>query len=136
MVNIAPSRVHRIPRLWDLRKAVLFPSISAGNGRRCLDACLSSTFTYRDNLLDRVTTESKRKLRIYLDSGRECMGRTQSDSISIPFRKPATVLKIETIQDWNALSSYLSSGFQRRLRKYSRQLFGSEGSSLTRRKES
>src|SRR5206468_9615364 len=26
-----------------------------------------------------------------------------------------------------------SSGFQRRLRKYSRQLFGSEGSSLTRR---
>jgi hypothetical protein len=64
------------------------------------------------------------------------MGRTQSDSISIPFRKPATVLKIETIQDWNALSSYLSSGFQRRLRKYSRQLFGSEGSSLTRRKES
>ena len=32
-------------------------------------ACLSSTFTYRDNLLDRVSTESKRKLRIYLDSG-------------------------------------------------------------------
>src|SRR5262249_13006017 len=32
-------------------------------------ACLSSKFTYRDNLLDRVSTESKRKLRIYLDSG-------------------------------------------------------------------
>ena len=32
-------------------------------------ACLSSTFTYRDNLLDRVSTESKRKLQIYLDSG-------------------------------------------------------------------
>jgi len=32
-------------------------------------ACLSSTFTYRDNLLDRLSTESKRKLRIYLDSG-------------------------------------------------------------------
>src|ERR1051325_5122458 len=32
-------------------------------------ACLSSTFTYRDNLLDRISTESKRKLRIYLDSG-------------------------------------------------------------------
>ncbi len=32
-------------------------------------ACLSSTFTYRDNLLDRVSSEPKRKLRIYLDSG-------------------------------------------------------------------
>jgi enterochelin esterase-like enzyme len=32
-------------------------------------ACLSSTFTYQDNLLDRISTESKRKLRIYLDSG-------------------------------------------------------------------
>jgi enterochelin esterase-like enzyme len=32
-------------------------------------ACLSSTFTYRDNLLDRVSAEPKRKFRIYLDSG-------------------------------------------------------------------
>jgi predicted alpha/beta superfamily hydrolase len=32
-------------------------------------ACLSSTFTYRDNLLERVSTEPKRKIRIYLDSG-------------------------------------------------------------------
>jgi predicted alpha/beta superfamily hydrolase len=32
-------------------------------------ACLSSTFTYRDNLLERVSTEPKREIRIYLDSG-------------------------------------------------------------------
>ena len=32
-------------------------------------ACLSSTFGYRDNLLDRVSSEPKRKIRIYLDSG-------------------------------------------------------------------
>lgn len=32
-------------------------------------ACLSSTFTYRDNLLDRVSSEPKRKIQIYLDSG-------------------------------------------------------------------
>jgi predicted alpha/beta superfamily hydrolase len=32
-------------------------------------ACLSSTFGYRDNLIERVATESKRNLRIYLDSG-------------------------------------------------------------------
>ena len=32
-------------------------------------ACLSSTFAYRDNLLERVFAEPKRKLRIYLDSG-------------------------------------------------------------------
>jgi predicted alpha/beta superfamily hydrolase len=32
-------------------------------------ACLSSTFTYRDDLLERISTESKRKIRIYLDSG-------------------------------------------------------------------
>jgi predicted alpha/beta superfamily hydrolase len=32
-------------------------------------ACLSSTFTYRDDLLDRVSKEAKRKIRIYLDSG-------------------------------------------------------------------
>jgi predicted alpha/beta superfamily hydrolase len=32
-------------------------------------ACLSSTFTYRDNLLERVSAEPKRKLQIYLDSG-------------------------------------------------------------------
>jgi predicted alpha/beta superfamily hydrolase len=32
-------------------------------------ACLSSTFTYRDNLLERVSAEPKRKIRIYLDSG-------------------------------------------------------------------
>jgi predicted alpha/beta superfamily hydrolase len=31
--------------------------------------CLSSTFTYRDNLLDRVSSEPKRKIQIYLDSG-------------------------------------------------------------------
>ena len=32
-------------------------------------ACLSSTFTYRDNLLDRVSSERKRKILIYLESG-------------------------------------------------------------------
>ena len=32
-------------------------------------ACLSSTFTYQDNLLDRVSSERKRKIVIYLDSG-------------------------------------------------------------------
>ncbi|HEY2143959.1 MAG TPA: alpha/beta hydrolase-fold protein [Candidatus Udaeobacter sp.] len=32
-------------------------------------ACLSSPFTYRDNLLERVSSEPKRKLWIYLDSG-------------------------------------------------------------------
>jgi predicted alpha/beta superfamily hydrolase len=32
-------------------------------------ACLSSTFTYRDDLLERVATESKRDVKIYLDSG-------------------------------------------------------------------
>jgi predicted alpha/beta superfamily hydrolase len=32
-------------------------------------ACLSSTFAYRDDLLERVFAEPKRKLRIYLDSG-------------------------------------------------------------------
>src|SRR5213594_1736767 len=32
-------------------------------------ACLSSTFAYRDDLLERVFVEPKRKLRIYLDSG-------------------------------------------------------------------
>ena len=50
---------------------VLFRFILDGNGRKVFGkiACLSSTFTYRDNLLDCVSTESKRKLRIYLDSG-------------------------------------------------------------------
>jgi len=32
-------------------------------------ACLSSTFAYRDDLLERVSAEPKRKIRIYLDSG-------------------------------------------------------------------
>jgi predicted alpha/beta superfamily hydrolase len=32
-------------------------------------ACLSSTFAYRDDLLDRVSVEPKRRIRIYLDSG-------------------------------------------------------------------
>jgi predicted alpha/beta superfamily hydrolase len=32
-------------------------------------ACLSSTFTFRDDLLERVSTEPKRTLQIYLDSG-------------------------------------------------------------------
>jgi predicted alpha/beta superfamily hydrolase len=32
-------------------------------------ACLSSTFGYRDDLLERVSAEARRKLRIYLDSG-------------------------------------------------------------------
>ena len=32
-------------------------------------ACLSSTFGFRDNLLERVSQEPKRPLRIYLDSG-------------------------------------------------------------------
>ena len=32
-------------------------------------ACLSSTFTFRDDLLKRVSTERKRKIKIYLDSG-------------------------------------------------------------------
>jgi enterochelin esterase-like enzyme len=30
-------------------------------------ACLSSTFTFRDNLLERVTEEKKRNIKIYLD---------------------------------------------------------------------
>ena len=33
------------------------------------------------------------------------MGCAQSDSIPVPFWKPATVLKIETIQGWDALES-------------------------------
>jgi predicted alpha/beta superfamily hydrolase len=32
-------------------------------------ACLSSTFTFRDNLLERISAEPKRNIRIYLDSG-------------------------------------------------------------------
>lgn len=32
-------------------------------------ACLSSTFTYRDDLIERVRAEPKRKIKIYLDSG-------------------------------------------------------------------
>jgi predicted alpha/beta superfamily hydrolase len=32
-------------------------------------ACLSSTFTFRDNLIERVQTEPKRDIKIYLDSG-------------------------------------------------------------------
>jgi predicted alpha/beta superfamily hydrolase len=32
-------------------------------------ACLSSTFTWRDDLIDRVLTEPKRDIKIYLDSG-------------------------------------------------------------------
>ncbi|NUO82597.1 alpha/beta hydrolase [candidate division KSB1 bacterium] len=32
-------------------------------------ACLSSTFTYRDDLMQRITREPKRELQIYLDSG-------------------------------------------------------------------
>ena len=32
-------------------------------------ACLSSTFTYRDDLIERVATEPKRNITIYLDSG-------------------------------------------------------------------
>ena len=32
-------------------------------------ACLSSTFTYRDDLLERVSADPKRKIKIYLDSG-------------------------------------------------------------------
>jgi predicted alpha/beta superfamily hydrolase len=32
-------------------------------------ACCSSTFAYRDDLLERIFVEPKRKLRIYLDSG-------------------------------------------------------------------
>ena len=32
-------------------------------------ACLSSTFTFKDDLLERVSTEPKRKIKIYLDSG-------------------------------------------------------------------
>jgi predicted alpha/beta superfamily hydrolase len=32
-------------------------------------ACLSSTFTYRDDLIDRVSNEPRRNLKIYLDSG-------------------------------------------------------------------
>src|SRR5947208_4202659 len=32
-------------------------------------ACLSSTFTFRDDLLKRISLEAKRKIRIYLDSG-------------------------------------------------------------------
>jgi predicted alpha/beta superfamily hydrolase len=32
-------------------------------------ACLSSTFTFRDDLLERVSVEKKRNIKIYLDSG-------------------------------------------------------------------
>src|SRR5437762_13173856 len=32
-------------------------------------ACFSSTFTFRDDLLKRISLEAKRKIRIYLDSG-------------------------------------------------------------------
>jgi predicted alpha/beta superfamily hydrolase len=32
-------------------------------------ACLSSTFTWRDDLIDRVLSEPKREIKIYLDSG-------------------------------------------------------------------
>ena len=32
-------------------------------------ACLSSTFTFRDNLLERVRSEARRNIHIYLDSG-------------------------------------------------------------------
>jgi predicted alpha/beta superfamily hydrolase len=32
-------------------------------------ACLSSTFTYRDDLIERVSREPKRDIKIYLDSG-------------------------------------------------------------------
>jgi predicted alpha/beta superfamily hydrolase len=32
-------------------------------------ACLSSTFTFGDDLLERVSTERKRRIKIYLDSG-------------------------------------------------------------------
>lgn len=32
-------------------------------------ACLSSTFGYRDDLFERVTTQPKRPIRLYLDSG-------------------------------------------------------------------
>src|SRR4029434_3103713 len=32
-------------------------------------ACLSSTFAYRDDLLERIAEEPKRRIRIYLDSG-------------------------------------------------------------------
>lgn len=32
-------------------------------------ACLSSTFTYQDDLLERVAAEPKRNIRVYLDSG-------------------------------------------------------------------
>ena len=34
-----------------------------------LTACMSSTFGYRDDLLDRVATEPRPKIRLYLDSG-------------------------------------------------------------------
>lgn len=32
-------------------------------------ACMSSTFTWRDNLMERIRTEPKRDIRVYLDSG-------------------------------------------------------------------
>jgi len=32
-------------------------------------ACLSSTFAYRDDLLERIAAEPKRRIQIYLDSG-------------------------------------------------------------------
>ncbi|HEV7516381.1 MAG TPA: hypothetical protein VGR07_08785, partial [Thermoanaerobaculia bacterium] len=31
--------------------------------------CLSSTFGYRDDLMERVATEAKREIKLYLDSG-------------------------------------------------------------------
>jgi pimeloyl-ACP methyl ester carboxylesterase len=121
-------------------------------------ACLSSTFTYRDNLLDRVSSEPKRSIRIYLDSGwpgdnyeptrsmRDRLiwkgYRPGSELFYLAFpeanttrtRGPrAALFRSSSFSEKCRLSVDQSSGFQRRLRKYCRQLFGSEGSSVTRR---
>jgi predicted alpha/beta superfamily hydrolase len=56
-------------------------------------ACLSSTFTFRDDLLERVSAEPKRKIRIYLDSGwpRDNYETTRSMRDRIPARHGAVL---------------------------------------------
>ncbi len=54
------------------------------------------------------------------------MSRAQFDPISIPVRETTALFKAKTIQGRDALSYYLSSGCQGRLRKYSPQLSETE----------
>jgi hypothetical protein len=71
MENIARSLAQRIPPPWGLRSAALLHFISAGSGQRSLGKSPVFRAHSRNggNLLDRVSSEAKRKIRIYLDSG-------------------------------------------------------------------